>query len=75
MLEVFSFIFSLILEFLYMLFDIDIGFTSLGILMCVVFIFLPIVLKLVDFLKADSGDVSFALFAHDRGSKKGGKDK
>lgn len=51
MLECLSFIFSLVLQFLHMLFDIDIGFTSLGTLMCVTFIFLPMVLTVVNFLR------------------------
>lgn len=51
MLECLKFIFSIILEFLYMLFDIDIGFTSLGTLMCVTFIFLPMVLTIINFIK------------------------
>lgn len=51
MLECLKFIFKLILEFLYMLFDIDVGFTSLGTLMCVTFIFLPMALTVINFLK------------------------
>lgn len=72
MFECLKFIFSLILQFLYMLFDIDVGFTSLGTIMCVTFIFLPMILLIVDFLKASTGDVSLALFTQ---RKKGGKDK
>ena len=72
MLECLSFIFSLVLQFLHMLFDIDIGFTSLGTLMCVTFIFLPMVLTVVNFLrkvvideideKYDSGRYSFGKY-------------
>ena len=51
MLECLKFIFNLILKFLYMLFDINVGFTSLGTLMCVTFIFLPMVLTIINFLK------------------------
>lgn len=72
MLECLKFIFKIILEFLYMLFDIDVGFTSLGTLMCVTFIFLPMFLMLIDFLKASTGDVSLALFTQKR--SKGGKE-
>lgn len=52
MLECLAFIFKLVLKFLYMLFDIDVGFTNLGTLMCVTFIFLPMVLTVVNFLRS-----------------------
>lgn len=52
MLEVLKFIFESISKFLAMLFTIDIGHDmSLGLLMCIVFIFLPLVLIVVNFLK------------------------
>ncbi|MGN1342158.1 MAG: hypothetical protein ACI4VL_02895 [Bacilli bacterium] len=52
MLEVLKFIFEFISKFLAMLFTIDIGHDmSLGLLMCIVFIFLPLVLIVVNFLK------------------------
>lgn len=71
MLECLSFIFKLILEFLYMLFDVDIGFTNLGTIMCVTFIFLPMVLTVVKFLKG-----KFVEEFDDRYDyRRGGKDK
>lgn len=52
MLQVLKFIFEQVVAFLAMLFRIDVGDGfSLGLVMCVVFIFLPIVLKFVNFLK------------------------
>lgn len=51
MFEVLRFIFHCIVKFIKMLFTIDLGFTSLGVLMCIVYIFLPIVLRIVNFLK------------------------
>ena len=51
MLECLAFILNLIVDFIKMLFDIDVGFTSLGTVMCVTFIFLPMVLTIVNFLK------------------------
>ena len=51
MLDVLKFIFSQILEFIKMLFSIDVGFTNLGALMCIVYIFLPSVLIIVNFFK------------------------
>lgn len=51
MLEVLRFIFHCVLDFIKMLFTIDVGFTNLGIVMCIVYIFLPIVLVIVNFLK------------------------
>lgn len=58
MLECITFILSMILKFLRMLFEIDIGITSLGMIMCVTFIFLPTMLLIIDFLKSSSGDAS-----------------
>ena len=51
MLEVLKFIFKCVLDFIKMLFSIDLGFTNLGTLMCIVYIFLPVVLIIVNFLK------------------------
>lgn len=71
MLECLKFIFNIILEFLYMLFDIDIGFTSLGTIMCVTFIFLPMVLTVINFLKGQFIEEFDERYDHN----KGGKDK
>ncbi len=52
MLEVLKFIFECVAQFLKMLFTIDVGNgLNLGLLMCVIFIFLPLVLVVVNFLK------------------------
>lgn len=51
MLEVLQFVFKSIIDFISMLFTIDLGFTNLGALMCIVYIFLPLVLIIVNFLK------------------------
>ena len=51
MLEVLKFIFKCVIEFISMLFTIDLGFTNLGALMCIVYIFLPVVLFIINFIK------------------------
>lgn len=51
MFEVFGFIFKCIGQFIEMLFSIDIGPMSLGLFMCIIFIFFPIFLAFVNFLK------------------------
>lgn len=51
MLDTLKFIFNCVLEFISMLFTIDVGFTNLGALMCIIYIFLPIVLFIINFIK------------------------
>lgn len=51
MLETLKFLFTYTLKFIEMLFTIDVGFTNLGTLMCIVYIFLPLILGIVNFLK------------------------
>ena len=52
MLEVLRFILKCVVDFISMLFTIDVGNgLSLGLLMCVIFIFLPLVLIVANFLK------------------------
>ena len=51
MLDVIKFIFRSIAQFISMLFEIDLGFTSLGGLMCIITFFFPIVLLFVNILK------------------------
>lgn len=52
MLEVLKFILEKTVEFLKMLFTIDVGNNlTLGLMMCIIFIFLPLVLVVVGFLK------------------------
>lgn len=59
MLDVFKFIFKCIAQMISMLFTIDLGFMSLGMLMCVVFIFLPLFLSFINFLKYLGDDFDF----------------
>lgn len=56
MFEVIRFIFGLVGQFLRMLFNIDIGPMSLGLFMCIIFIFFPTVLFIVNFLKVSFWD-------------------
>lgn len=51
MLDVLKFIFKTIADFINMLFEIDLGFSSLGGLMCLTAFFFPIVLFFVNTLK------------------------
>lgn len=52
MLDVFKFILKCVAQFITMLFEIDVSDSlSLGLLMCIIFIFLPLVLLFVNFLK------------------------
>lgn len=51
MLDVIKFILKTIADFINMLFEIDLGFTSLGALMCLITFFLPIILLFVNMLK------------------------
>lgn len=66
MIDVFKFILKLVADFIKMLFTIDVGNgLSLGLLMCVIFIFLPLVLTIVNFLKVvvvDEVDEKYDLF-------------
>jgi len=53
-LEVISFVLKCIVDFVSMLFTVDIGHSiSLGTLMCVCFIFLPIASYVINFLKGE----------------------
>lgn len=52
MIEVLKFIFKCTTDFLKMLFTIDVGSgLNLGVVMCVIFIFLPLVLTIINFFK------------------------
>lgn len=53
MFDVLKFIFKCVIEFISMLFTIDVGFTNLGALMCIVNIFLPMVLFIIQFIKGE----------------------
>lgn len=63
MIEVLKFILKFVADFIKMLFTIDVGDgLSLGLVMCVVFIFLPLVLVVINFLKTtlvDEADEAF----------------
>lgn len=53
MLQVLRFLLKITADFLKMLFTIDVGDgMNLGLVLCIVFIFLPLVLSVVKFLKA-----------------------
>ena len=73
MLDVLKFILKSVTDFVSMLFKVDIGEgLSLGLLMCVIFIFLPLFLTFVNFLKiviVDEIDESYDL--SNRNKKKG----
>lgn len=51
MFEVLKFYIKCITDFMAMLFTIDVGFTSLGMLMCICFIFFPTVLAFIHIIK------------------------
>lgn len=51
MLEVIRFILKCIADTINMLFTIDLGFTSLGGLLCIIAFFLPLVVAIVNILK------------------------
>ena len=51
MLEVLKFILKCVIQFVSMLFKIDVGFTSLGVVMCICYILFPMLLFIVNFLK------------------------
>lgn len=55
MFEVLKFILKCIAQFISMLFTIDIGGISLGLFMGIIFIFLPMMLTFVNFLKNGDG--------------------
>ena len=77
MFEVLKFIFKITADFIKMLFTIDVGNgINLGLVLCVLFIFLPIFLKLVNFLKGTMLDeVDEAYDFINRNNKKKDRDK
>ena len=52
MLEVLKFILKSVVQFVSMLFRIDVGFTNLGVVMCICYILFPMLLVIVNFLKS-----------------------
>ena len=70
MFECIKFIFKIMTDFLKMLFSVDIGNNmSLGMLMCVIFLFLPAMLSVINFLK-NADDIELAEMFRSRKSKK-----
>lgn len=59
MLSVLTFIFTCITNFMRMLFSINLGNNlNLGLLMCICFIFLPMIARIINFLKMYANDVT-----------------
>lgn len=52
MLECLKFILKCVNDLISMLFRIDVGFTNLGVVMCICYILLPMLLFIVNFLKS-----------------------
>ena len=52
MLEVLKFILKCVIQFVSMLFKIDVGFTNLGVVMCICYILFPMLLVIVNYLKS-----------------------
>ena len=74
MYEVLKFIINCIVQLCAMLFTIDIGFTNLGTFMCIIFIFLPLVIAFVNFLKGvviEELDDRYDIFRYDNSSNSG----
>lgn len=53
MLECLKFILKCVVDFITMLFRIDVGFTNLGVVMCICYILLPVLLLIVNYLKSN----------------------
>lgn len=51
MLDVIRFILRFVADFISMLFTIDLGFTSLGVLLCIIVFFFPLVLFIINLVK------------------------
>ena len=51
MLECLKFLLNLVIKFVSSLFRVNVGFTSLGVVFCIVYILFPILLAIVNFLK------------------------
>lgn len=51
MLECLKFIFNCVVEFILMLFTIDLGFTNLGVFLSIIAFFFPVVLLVVNVMK------------------------
>lgn len=70
MFECIKFIFKIMTDFMKMLFSIDIGNNmTLGMLMCIIFIFLPAILSVINFLK-HADDLELAEMFKSNKSKK-----
>lgn len=67
MFECIKFIFKIITDFIKMLFTIDIGNNiSLGLFMCIIFIFLPTLLSLFNFFKNSDDLELYEFFKKDK---------
>lgn len=51
MLDCLKFLLNLVIKFISVLFRVNVGFTSLGVVFCIVFILFPILLAIVNFIK------------------------
>lgn len=51
MLECLKFLLNLVIKFLSSLFRVNVGFTNLGVVFCIVYILFPIMLAIVNFIK------------------------
>ena len=51
MLECLKFLLNLVIQFIGSLFKVNVGFTSLGVVFCIVYILFPIMLAIVNFIK------------------------
>lgn len=51
MLDTLKFIFRMLVQFISMLFEIDLGFTNLGALLCIIVFFFPLLLSIINILK------------------------
>lgn len=51
MLDCLKFLLNLVIKFIAVLFNVNVGFTSLGVVFCIVFILFPIMLAITHFIK------------------------
>lgn len=51
MLDCLKFLLNLVIKFVSSLFKVNVGFTSLGVVFCIVYILFPIMLAIVNFIK------------------------
>ena len=73
MFECLSFILQQLINILKMLFTLDVGFTNLGTVFCIVFILFPMILAIIQFIKTSF--VEELDEVHDSGGFKGLRDR